>query len=366
MGKHDVEHLHHFGLAEDPFRSDAADKFDVELPSQQDALARLDRGVRQGRGLVVMVGAVGSGKTRVARSLYDGLEEEQFEAAMMVVLRREVGAEWLLARIARQLGVERADADREAVIRQIYERLAIIHEDGRRAVLIIDDAHGLANSDTLSELCGLVKLEYEERRLVTVVLVGAPPLDAAIAADPLVSHHVEVRVPLAPLARDEAIHYLGARVEAAGASAEIWLPGASAALHELAGGAPGRINALADNALYEAWLAQRPQVTRSDVERAHADLGWAVREPSAPPARRTTPVEAERTNPMAYELSGVSDPELDAVFEPRSRRAEADPEQTAAPAPRRIAERTRIDLDATEPPPKADDVDDLFMELLDD
>jgi hypothetical protein len=45
-----VEHLHHFGLADDPFRSDAADKFDVELPSQQDALARLDRGVRQGAG----------------------------------------------------------------------------------------------------------------------------------------------------------------------------------------------------------------------------------------------------------------------------------------------------------------------------
>ena len=68
------------------------------------------------------------------------------------------------------------------MIRQIYERLAIIHEDGRRAVLIIDDAHGLANADTLSELCGLVKLEYEERRLATVVLVGAPPLDAAIAS----------------------------------------------------------------------------------------------------------------------------------------------------------------------------------------
>jgi type II secretory pathway predicted ATPase ExeA len=201
VGKHDVEHLHHFGLAEDPFRSDAAEKFDVELPSQQEALARVDRGVRQGRGFVVLVGGVGAGKSRVARQLYDGLEEEQFEAAMMVVLRREVGAEWLLARIARQLGVERAESDREAVIRQIYERLAIIHEDGRRAVLIIDDAHGLANADTLSELCGLVKLEYEERRLVTVVLVGAPPLDAAIAADPLVSHHVEVRVPLAPLTR---------------------------------------------------------------------------------------------------------------------------------------------------------------------
>ncbi len=324
-----MDHLHHFGIAEDPFRSDAHEKFDAELPSQNDALARLDRGVRQGRGLLLLVGGVGAGKTRVARRLFEGLEEEQFEAAMMVVLRREAGVEWLLPRIANQLGVERADVDREAVIRQIYERLAIIHEDGRRAVLIIDDAHGLANADALSELCGLVKLEYEDRRLLSVVLAGAPPLDAAIAADPLVSHHIDMRVPLAPLGRGEAQEYLAVRMEAAGGSPEIWLAGASAALHELAEGAPGRINTLADNALYEAWLAGHPQITRTDVERAHRDLGWA--DPGDHPMRRLTPVQAERT-----------DPELDAAFAPR-----------VVP----IADR--------EPPPK-DDVDELFMELLDE
>jgi type II secretory pathway predicted ATPase ExeA len=353
-----LEHLHHFGLAEDPFRADASEKFDVELPSQGDALARLDRGVRQGRGLCVLVGGAGAGKTRVARRLYEGLEEEQFEAAMMVVLRREVGAEWLLPRIARQLGVERADLDREAVIRQIYERLAIIHEDGRRAVLIIDDAHGLANADTLSELCSLVKLEYEERRLATVVLVGAPRLDAVIADDPLVCHHVDVRVPLAPLGREEAVGYLEARIAAAGGGADLWLPGASGALHELAEGAPGRINRLADNALYEAWLAGRTQVTRADVERAHRDLGWAPGEAHA--ALRPTPVAAEQTGPLPFEPreAGVDlDPEIDAVFEPAAPRASAG---------RGSAERTRILVADPEPLPKSDDVDDLFMELLDD
>ncbi len=348
-----MEHLHHFRLAEDPFRSDAQERFDVDLPSQRDALARLDRGVRQGRGLLLLVGGVGAGKTRVARQLYDGLEEEQFEAAMMMVLRREVGAEWLLARIARQLGIERAERDREAAIRQIYERLAIIHEDGRRAVLIIDDAHGLANADTLSELCGLVKLEYEERRLVTVVLVGAPQLDDAVAADLLIAHHVDVRVPLAPLARDEAIAYLSTRIEAAGGSADVLLPGAHAALHELAGGAPGRINALADNALYEAWLGGRAQVTRSDVERAHSDLGWGKREHGGHLARRVSAVQAEKTDPLAFEVP--ADPGLEAIFESRARSA-----------PRALAEPTRIQQGEPDAPPKGDEVDDLFMELLDD
>jgi type II secretory pathway predicted ATPase ExeA len=356
-----LQHLHHFGLAEDPFRADANEKFDVELPSQQNALERLDRGVRQGRGLCVLVGGAGTGKTRVARELFEGLEEEQFEAAMMVVLRREVGAEWLLPRIARQLGIEDAEHEREAVIRQIYERLAIIHEDGRRAVLIIDDAHGLANADTLSELCGLVKLEYEERRLMTVVLVGAPQLDAAIAADPLVCHQVDVRVPLAPLGRDEAISYLATRTLAAGASADLLLPGASTALHELADGAPGRINRLADNALYEAWLAGREQVTRSDVERAHRDLGW-----TAPPAHaplRPAAVEAELTDPFGLAAAPMIPdppdlgPELEAVLEPPARHARGG---------RGSSERSRIQAEEREAPPKGDDVDDLFMELLDD
>src|SRR5262245_43382734 len=313
--------------------------------------------------------------------LYEGLEEEQFEAAMMVVLRREVGAEWLLPRIARQLGVERADLDREAVIRQIYERLAIVHEDGRRAVLIIDDAHGLANADTLSELCGLVKLEYEDHRLVTVVLVGAPRLDEAITADPLVCHQVDVRVPISPLAREEAVTYLAARVEAAGGSADLWLPGASAALHEFADGAPGCINRLADNALYEAWIAGRAQVTRADVECAHRALGWGR---LAARTLRPTPVAAERTDPLPFEESAVPDldPELDAIFEPSAPRAsgreagpghrtavtdfEAAPEVTKAPLRRAQAERTPIQLDEVEEAPKGDDVDDLFMELLDD
>jgi type II secretory pathway predicted ATPase ExeA len=364
-----LEHLHHFGLAEDPFRADTNEKFDVELPSQQDALARVDRGVRQGRGLIVLVGSAGTGKTRVARRLFEELEEEQFEAAMMVVLRREVGAEWLLPRIARQLGVENADVEREAVrpssdrdtvIRQIYERLAIIHEDGRRAVVIIDDAHGLANADTLSELCGLVKLEYEERRLLTVVLVGSPQLDAAIAADPLVRHQVDVRVQLAPLDREETAGYLAARSLAAGGGSDLLLAGASAALHEFAEGAPGRINRLADNALYEAWLAGRSQVTRSDVELAHRHLGWAA--PAAQPLLRPAPAEADLTDPIALGARAISDTAdresgLDAAAEPPPRRTRGG---------RGSAERKRSQAEEREGPPKGDDVDDLFMELLDD
>jgi type II secretory pathway predicted ATPase ExeA len=398
-----VEYLHHFQLSDDPFRNDHLERFAVETPTQADAYARLDRGVRQGRGLVALVGPTGSGKTVIARRLYEALEEEVFEARMLVLLRSQATSSWLLNRYAGQLGVEEPAEQREALIEQIYERLAIVREDGRHAVLIVDGADALASRETLVELCSLVKLEYEERRMLTLVLVGSGPLDRALRAEPELLHQLEVRVEMRPLPSDEAAAYLGQRLDAAGGDPQLLLPGAVAALHELADGTPGRMNVLADNALYEAWRAGRAQVARSDVERAFADLGWggageaagaggvAAAEPravpaAAPRARAGRPI-AETTSPEIGSPLGSLDSELEAVFTPAPsapRRAAAEPRTQVmdfdAGASRRgarpvssraVAAPTEIQFGPADVvrrggPPKDDEVDDLFMELIDD
>src|SRR5262245_64945777 len=99
----------------------------------------------------------------VVRRLLESLEEEVFDASMLVVLHGAADAGWMLTRFASQLGIEEPAAEREALLAQIYEKLAIIREDGRHAVLIIDDAQALATHTTLAEVCGLLKLEYEDR-----------------------------------------------------------------------------------------------------------------------------------------------------------------------------------------------------------
>ncbi|MGH0032042.1 MAG: ExeA family protein [Myxococcota bacterium] len=394
-----MEYLHHFQLAEDPFRNDHLEKFQVEVPSQGQALARLDRGVRQGRGLVALVGPAGSGKTLVARRLYEELEEEVFESSMMVLLRSAVDSEWLLSRFAAQLGVEDPAEQREALIEQIYERLAIVREDGRHAVLIVDDADALATHTTLSELCALVKLEYEERRMLTIVLVGSHVLDDALRGDPNLSHHVEVRVEMQPLPSEEAASYLGQRLTVAGGDPQLLMPGAVAALHDLAKGTPGRMNILADNALHEAWCNGRGQVAKSDVERANSDLGWdrasKTATPTVPRAQRAgrrpaaAASVAETTSPDLGAPVADLDSELEAVFQPGASGAPAqggDPQTVlmdfdhrsnaagqVRPVPSRAAAApTEIQLGPADvvpsAPPKDDDaaVDDLFMELIED
>jgi type II secretory pathway predicted ATPase ExeA len=349
-----VEHLQHFGLSEDPFQNEPRLRGFFETRPSHDALTRLERGLRQSKGLLVLTGDVGSGKTMVLRRLLENLEEELFEASMLVVLNGAADAHWMLTRFARQLGVGEPAAEREPLLAQVYEQLAVVREDGRQAVLIIDDAHALATHETLSEVCGLLKLEYEERRLFSLVLSGGPELEAAIAADPTLSRRVEVRVPMAPLDARGSAAYVEHKVRQAGGTPAIIDAAALAALHQLGGGRPGLLNTLADNALFEAFLCGRQHVTRTDVERAHGDLGWASGAAGAAAAR---PAQAAPTGTAAPARSRSAPPDaglgdlesdLEAAFESAT---------AGSREPRRI-------LGA---PPKDDDLgEDLVVELLED
>jgi len=387
-----VEHLHYFKLAEDPFRNEPLQRFFFESSQQRQVLLRLDRAVRQAKGLCVLIGEVGSGKTMVVRQLLDNLEEEMFEASMMVVLSGAADAAWMLARFGRLLGIDDPPKDREGLIAEIYDRLAIIREDGRHAVLIIDDAQALSSPDALSEVCGLLKLEYEDRRLLTLVLAGTPGLADALARDPVLSHRVDAKLTLEPGDSDTTAAYIAHRLRCAGGDPRIFDPGAVAALHQHGRGIPGLMNTLADNALFEAFLCGRAGVSTLDVDRAHRDISWdsqaaevpgasaaprpvapqppAVPAPQPPPAPPMNPSIAEAqeaSNPLGNSF-GDLDSELEAVF--ASTPGTPNPTATVDPtSPEAFGS-----FPASEPyttpsqgPPKTEpEVDDLLVELLDD
>jgi type II secretory pathway predicted ATPase ExeA len=385
-----VEHFQHFGLAEDPFRNEPRLELFFETHANRDALRRLERGLRQAKGLLVLAGEIGSGKTMVVRRLLEGLEEEVFEASMLVVVHGAADAGWLLSRYASQLGIEEPASEREALMAQIYEKLAIIREDGRHAVLIIDDAQALASQPTLAEVCGLLKLEYEERRLLSLVLAGAPSLEQALANDHALAHHIDVKVRLEPLDPTGAAAYLAHRIDAAGGNPAILDPGAVASLHALGGGLPGRMNTLADNALFEAFLCGRGKMTRTDVERAYRDLGFEALDAGRPasepdpaaidaPEREVHPGSASEEESFDFSVAspasrkqrranleiidpiedslGELDSELEAVFEMRE-----------APRPLQYAPPARLRAPPPAPPKKRSDEsgDDLLIELLED
>jgi type II secretory pathway predicted ATPase ExeA len=276
-----VEHLSTFGLTRDPFANEPQLDLYFESQSARDGAARLRRAAQQAKGLVVLTAPGGLGKTMLVRHLLDGLEEELFEACLLVPVPGVSDGAWVFDRLARQLGVEAPARERAAVLTEVYERLAIVREDGRHSVVILDEAQVLAEQGVLAELRGLLNLEYEDRRLLTLVLVGLPSLARAVAEEPALADRVDVPLRIGALGSEEASRYLTHRIRAAGGNPAILESGAVAALVKWAGGIPRRLNSLADAALFEAHLAGRVSATAADVERAAAELELPAGEPEA-------------------------------------------------------------------------------------
>ena len=231
-----MEHLYHFNLNQDPFQNEPDLRFYFESETHRRAQLRMDRALRQSKGLVVLTGEGGTGKSVLARRLFEGLEEEIFESALMVMMQGSADATSVLRRFAAELGVEAPPTERSELIGVLYEQLAIVREDGRHVVLILDDAHVLGQQ-AMAEIGGLMNFEYEDRRLLSLVLVGLPELDTMIAGIPSLGERVDVRVPLQSLAEADAVAYIGHRIQAAGGDAGIMDEAATQTVFKLGGAA---------------------------------------------------------------------------------------------------------------------------------
>ena len=267
-----MEHLQHFGLTQDPFSNEPDLRFFFESGSHHDAQRRVERGLRQHKGLTLLTGDGGMGKTLLARRILDALEEEVFEATLLVMLPGAADATGILQRFARQLGAEEPADDRAGLLAQIYEQLAIVREDGRHAVLMVDDAQ-IMSPEVFAELGGILNLEYEDRRLVSILFVGSPDLDRLVQNDPSMAPRVDVRVRLQPLDLQNTTAYLAHRLAAVSGNPKIVPAAVIEILYKFGRGRPRLLNTLADNALFEAYLEGRDAIDPSDVERAATDLG---------------------------------------------------------------------------------------------
>ena len=300
-----MEHLHHFDLVQDPFQNEPDLRFFFPSETHRRAQLRVDRALRQSKGLVVLVGEGGTGKSLLARSMFEELEEEMFESSLLVMMQGTADAVSVLRRFCAQLGLEETPSERPALLNALYEQLAIVREDGRHTVLIIDDAHVLGR-DAMAEIVGLLNLEYEDRRLLSLLLVGMPELDEMIGAMPSVAERVDVRVQLEPMTEGEATAYLEHRVRSAGCKGDVFESSATKAIYTLGGGRPRRMNTLADNALFEAFLAGRKQVGEDDVRRAGSDLSYADPVNSIAPTPQPATASASAPAPAPAAAAGAA------------------------------------------------------------
>ncbi len=268
-----MDYLGQFGLAKDPFEVEPDLDFYAENASRRRLRLRIQRGLTRAKGLTLLTGPEGTGKTLVARRILHDLDPERFEATWMVVLPGTRGAESLLQRLATELGVVEPATERGALLAEIHGRLEAIRSKGRHAVLIFDNAQCF-DREALALVSHLLALESGERRLLSLLLVGSPALLEMLSSDAEVGHRVDVRGELAALEPGDVASYLEHRWESAGGSGAEILSGFAPRLFALSEGRLRRINTVMDNALFEASLEGRNRLESGDIEKAARVLGY--------------------------------------------------------------------------------------------
>ena len=268
----------YFNLEREPFSNAPNDKFFFNSDQHNQALLRLMYSVDSNKGLAVLVGGVGTGKTTLARRMLDSLPLEKYESSLLVMIHSGITPEWILSRIALQLGVKSPDADPLKILKQLYERLLQIHQEGRKAVVLIDEAQMLQSRGLMEEFRGLLNLEIPGKKLLNVVFFGLSELEQTMKLDEPLAQRVAVKYTLKPLSAETTRSYIAHRLNVAGRDEVLFEASAIDKIHAYAGGVPRLINTIADNALFETFLRHDKIVSEKIVDSVSEDLGLKLSE----------------------------------------------------------------------------------------
>jgi len=268
-----VNYLEFYELSQEPFSNAPVSRFYYSSAQHAQALMRLTHAVSGMKGLAVLVGDIGAGKTTLARRMLDSLPEEEYEAALLVIIHSGITASWLLKRIALQLGVENPADEKLALLSQLYQRLVRIYEHGKKAVVLIDEAQMLATREIMEEFRGLLNLEVPERKLLSFVFFGLPDIEDNLRLDPPLAQRVALKYRLEPLSAEATEAYVRHRLRLAGAPRVPFTQGALGRVHAHSRGTPRLINTLCDNAMFEGFVARTKEVEERLIDRVARDLG---------------------------------------------------------------------------------------------
>jgi len=272
-----MSYLDYFGLEREPFSNapDARFYYDSEQHSQ--ALVRLMYAVDSNKGLAVLIGGVGTGKTTLARRMLAGLAEDRYESSLLVMVHSGITQEWILTRIAMQLGVENPAPDRLTLLKQLYDRLLQIENEGRRAVVLIDEAQMLESRELMEEFRGLLNLEIPGKKLLNIIFFGLPEVEDCLRLDEPLAQRVAVKYQLKSMTVATTRAYIKHRLQVASAGKMLFGEDVVAAIHRYAGGVPRLINTICDNCLFESYLRKLDTVNIQILQSVAGDLGLLQR-----------------------------------------------------------------------------------------
>ncbi len=271
-----MDYLAFYGLEEEPFSQAQNLKFYFNSAQHSRAMLRLMYAVDTMKGLAVLLGEIGAGKTILARWMLDNLPEAEYESALLVIIHSQITADWLLNRIARQLGIENPAPEKLKLLNQLYNRLIELHDKGKKAVVLVDEAQMLRSKDIMEEFRGLLNLEMDGK-LITFVFFGLPDLEDHLHLDEPLAQRIAIKCRLESFNRESSEGYINHRLRMAGAKSQFFGPRSLDLIHIYSRGIPRLINVISDNCLFEGYLLKQKNIDENMVKVIAADLGLTLK-----------------------------------------------------------------------------------------
>ncbi len=273
-------YLKFYNLREWPFSLTCDERFFYESPMHAEALANMIYTVQQGKGMVLITGEVGTGKTFVGNMLGARLGPGCLSAIMC---NPPQSAKQFLRALAGRVGLNvAAGADKLSLAEEVERHLIRQHSRDRLVALILDEAQDLPKS-SLEEIRLLWNLEENGRRLVQIVLIGQPELRQKIQEPKWESlrQRIVLSYHLGPLTEKDTTEYISHRLktaaEASGSGPEFTAE-ALAQVYAASDGIPRLINILCDNALLIGYAKGTRRIDKSIITEVLRDMTcWGLR-----------------------------------------------------------------------------------------
>ena len=287
-----------FSLEDAPFVLTPDPRFLLRSKGHHEILSTLLYGITSQKGLMALIGDVGTGKTTLCRAL---IRELPKEVQCALVLNPHLSDAELVGAILDDLGIERKGTTKGELMTQLSQYLLAAGGEGKTVVVILDEAQQMS-IDALEQIRILSTLETPTRKLLQIVLSGQSELEEKLKRRELrqLDQRIGIRCYLKPLSRKDTSRYIEHRLRIAGLPGA--LPFSRAALARVwkhSGGIPRVINLVCDRALMAAFSARArevsPSMVRSAIRNLQGERGkrrWRARTPGGPTGLRRTAVAA--------------------------------------------------------------------------
>lgn len=260
-------------LHQKPFEMGADPRFYYPGETHQAALLKLRYAVESCRGGTLLAGPSGCGKTLIISLLRHMLGPDC--APFVHLVFPQMSAAELLAYLAGELTgqqyPDRCPGVQESV-RQIERFLAENCAQGRRAVVVVDEAHLCEDPATLEAIRLLLNFEPSGQPGLTLFLSGQTSLLPILDRMPQLEERLGVKCLVRPFSPEETAGYVEHRIKVAGGTQPIFEPEALTALHQLTHGVPRRINRLCDLALLIGYAEGLRRLTADHLEAVQDEL----------------------------------------------------------------------------------------------